>query len=448
MGRRDERHPTDGSEVGRKRMWKGYKTMNRVGILAGLREKDPRWVEELRRTADVLRERRCGPAVWLRGLVEISNHCSRNCLYCGLRTSRRDTVRYRMSMEEILECAHQAVAFGYGTLVMQSGEDPGLDVEEMAELIRRIKTEVPTPWGEPLAVTLSLGERSEEELVRWKEAGANRYLLRFETSNRVLYEAIHPRSGRKKPDGTPVEADRIEILRTLRRIGYEVGSGVMVGIPGQTYDDLANDIELFRELRLDMIGVGPYLATPGTPLGEIAASGPGRSDSQTGSSTNSQTESREGQGEGEGFARNVDRNSAKLEERTKECTEGDAEGISERASLFHTEYQVPATAEMTCRVIALARLVCPDANIPATTALATLDTQTGRNQALNSGANVIMPNLTPEKYRGYYAIYPGKAGESETAGKINLEFLRQIDVVGRTVGRGPGHSPAFQKRTM
>ncbi|MDO4557736.1 MAG: [FeFe] hydrogenase H-cluster radical SAM maturase HydE, partial [Planctomycetia bacterium] len=220
----------------------------------------------------------------------------------------------------------------------------------------------------------------------------NRYLLRFETSNRKLYEVIHPRSGRKRPDGTPVESDRFVILRTLRRLGYEVGSGVMIGIPGQSYDDLAGDIEWFRKLGLDMIGVGPFLASPGTPLGDLRSQKSG-------------------------------------------------------APELHCDDQVPATAEMTCRVISLSRILCPEANIPATTALATLDADAGRNHGLLAGANVIMPNLTPEKYRELYSIYPGKAGAHETAEVVNDGIREQIAGIGRTVGHGPGDSPAFRKRS-
>ena len=149
----------------------------------------------------------------------------------------------------------KAVQYGYGTVVLQSGEDPGLTCDWMAHLIRWIKSET------PLAVTLSLGEREDGELAAWRKAGADRYLLRFETSNRRLYEAIHP------PRNGEI-SDRPAILRKLRDLGYEVGSGVMIGIPGQTYDDLADDLELFAALNLDMIGVGPYLLHPATPLAD------------------------------------------------------------------------------------------------------------------------------------------------------------------------------------
>jgi len=226
------------------------------------------------------------------------------------------------------------------------GEDPELTGGRIAGLVERIKTET------PLAVTLSLGERDDEELIAWRRAGADRYLLRFETSNRILYERIHPpRERARKGDGQecPSRPDRLTILATLRRLGYEVGSGVMIGIPGQTYDDLAGDIELFARLALDMIGVGPYLRHPHTPLADREA--------------------------------------------WPEAPDGQ---------------QVPASEEMTYKVIALARLVCPRTNIPATTALATLNREQGRELGLVRGANVVMPNLTPPEYRALYEIYPTK----------------------------------------
>ena len=212
-----------------------------------------------------------GDEVHLRGLIEISNRCVRECHYCGLRAGNRNLRRYRMSEEEIMACVAQAHAYGYGTVVMQSGEDEGITADWMAGIIRRIRRET------PLAVTLSLGERDEADLKAWREAGADRYLLRFETSNPELYARIHPIPHPRRGDGR----SRLEILRDLAAMGYEIGSGVMVGIPGQTYDDLAPDIELFRELDLDMIGVGPFIPHPGTPLGSAPERSPRRPGSRS-----------------------------------------------------------------------------------------------------------------------------------------------------------------------
>ena len=229
-------------------------------------------------------------------------------------------------------------------------------------------------------MTLSLGERERDELALWREAGADRYLLRFETSNRELYERIHP----ARPGQV---SDRIAMLGMLRELGYEVGSGVMIGIPGQSYDDLARDLELFRDLNLDMIGVGPFLMHPETPLADP------------------QQQPAAPQGE-----------------------------------------QVPSSEPMTYKVIALTRLVCPRANIPSTTALATLNKQNGRELGLVRGANIVMPNLTPPKYRIHYEIYPNKACIQESAGMCHRCMDVRIESIGRTRGSGRGDSPNYAAR--
>lgn len=331
-------------------------------IAGWLREDDPTRLESLWQKADHVRREHVGDEVHLRGLVEVSNHCVRRCAYCGLTSDRKGLTRYRMTAGEILECARQAVALGYGTVVLQSGEDYGLMRKGVADIVRRIKSET------PLAVTLSLGERSDDELLAWKAAGADRYLLRFETSDPHLYVKIHP----SLPERV---SDRISMLKRLRAFGYEIGSGVMVGIPGQTHEVLARDIMHFRELDLDMIGVGPYLAHPETPL----------------------------------------------------ATAADAEVD-----------QVPRTEQMVYKTVALSRLVCPEANIPSTTALATLNRATGRELGLRRGANIVMPNLTPTRYRALYEIYPNKVCISETANACGMCLRSRIHGIGRTVGTGQG----------
>lgn len=342
-------------------------------ILSWLRETDAARLAELWRAADDARRRQVGDEVYLRGLIEVSNYCVRQCAYCGLRAGNTQLARYRMLPDEIVQAARRAVEFGYGTVVLQSGEDYCLSADLITEVIRQIKTQT------TLAVTLSLGERPERELAAWRAAGADRYLLRFETSDRYLFNEIHPPLGNRK-------CDRLAILRRLKKLGYEIGSGIMVGIPGQTYDSVANDILLFQKLDLDMIGIGPFIPHPGTPLGT-------------------------------GF------------------------------NIFPpvNEEQVPNTELMVYKVLALTRLLRPDANIPATTALATINKKNGRELGLQRGANVFMPNLTPLKYRRLYEIYPAKACIAETDDRCHGCLSVRIKGLGRHIGRGQGGRWTRQK---
>lgn len=335
-------------------------------LLSWLKQEDESRLRELFNAANEVRRQHVGDAVHLRGLIEISNYCVRQCGYCGIRAGNTAVERYRMNRDEILACARNAVSFGYGTVVMQAGEDCGIKTEWLADIIRTIKKET------PLAVTLSLGERPDSDLRTWREAGADRYLLRFETSNPSLYQLIHPSMPSKV-------SDRVEMLKMLRRLGYEIGSGIMVGIPGQDHETVAADLLLFRELDLDMVGVGPYISHPATPLGR-----------------------------------------------------------GEWLRPLPAEQQVPNSETMVLKVVALTRLMCPQANIPSTTALATIDREAGREKGLMSGANVVMPNLTPVEYRNKYEIYPGKACINETADQCQRCLRGRIASLGRHVGEGTG----------
>jgi biotin synthase len=273
-----------------------------------------------------------GNGVFLRGLIELSSICDRNCLYCGMRHENPNVRRYAMQDDEIVACAALAAELNFGTVVLQAGECERLWTQaRISQLIRRIKAET----GQK--ITLSLGERSEDDTAAWKAAGADRYLLRFETTDRALFNRIHPGSPQTE------EHPRIAQLKRMKAQGYEIGSGVMLGIPGQTLDSVVEDLLTFAELKLDMVGLGPYLKHPETPLGQ-----------------------------------------------------------SDQTS------EVPVSADFTCRCYALTRLLLPNANIPSTTALSTLDPLNGRILGLTSGANVFMPNLTPAVYREGYQIYPGK----------------------------------------
>lgn len=273
-----------------------------------------------------------GNGVFLRGLIELSSICDRNCLYCGMRHENPNVRRYAMQDDEIVACAALAAELNFGTVVLQAGECERLWTQaRISQLIRRIKAET----GQK--ITLSLGERCEADTAAWKAAGADRYLLRFETTDRALFNRIHPGSPQTE------EHPRIAQLKRMKAQGYEVGSGVMLGIPGQTLDSVVEDLLTFAELKLDMVGLGPYLKHPETPLGQ-----------------------------------------------------------SDQTS------EVPVSADFTCRCYALTRLLLPNANIPSTTALSTLDPLNGRTLGLTSGANVFMPNLTPAIYREGYQIYPEK----------------------------------------
>lgn len=340
-------------------------------LIRWLREENSRKLQRLWQRAHALRLQHCGDTVHLRGLVEASSYCRRHCHYCGLRAPNRSIPRYRLSQSQIVACAHEAVRLGFGSLVIQAGEDPRLTPRMIEATIRRIKAET------PLALTLSLGAQPLSVLARWRAAGADRYLLRFETSAPHLLPHIHPAAA-------SCVLTRFEQLQALRSLGYEVGTGFMVGLPGQTFDDLAEDLLLLRRIAPDMIGLGPYIPHPSTPL--VAA--PPAPDGQ----------------------------------------------------------QVPATVGMALKALALARILCPLANIPATTALAVLDPRRGRRLALARGANVIMPNISPPSAREQYQIYPGKACLSEAAGQSPQAISRAIRRMGYCVSKGPGTSPAMIRR--
>jgi len=349
--------------------------LTKLDILQWLRENRPSVLQDLFAYADTVRKQHVGDAVHLRGLIEISSHCRRQCMYCGLRRANQDLARYRMTRHEVLACAREAVALGYGTVVMQAGEDDALTGDWIAEVVRWIKRET------PLKVTLSLGERSEEDLRLWRDAGADRYLLRFETSDARLFRTIHP----ERYPGSP---DRLTLLRQLKTLGFEAGGGVMVGIPGQSFESLAEDVVAFRALDLDMIGIGPYIPHPATPLGSGKLRPP-----------------------------------------------------------IDSAQQVPPTEDMVYKMVALARIVCPTANIPSTTALATINKTHGRKQGLLVGANVVMPNLTPVKYRALYQIYPSKACIDESATDCNQCLRGQIKSLGRFAGRTAGSRGAIELDT-
>ena len=301
---------------------------------------------------------RVGKRVSLRGLIEFSNVCGKNCYYCGIRAGNVKVARYRLSEDEIVAAARQAERARYGSVVLQSGE---VASEANTAFVERVVSRLHAEFGDALGVTLCLGEQSEETYRRWRAAGAHRYLLRIESSNPELYAKLHPASHSWQA--------RVDCLRTLKRLGYITGSGVMIGVPGQTLEDLAGDIAFFAQEDLDMIGMGPFIPHPDTPLGE-------------------------------GLAMTPD----------------------------WKRHQV----ELGCRMIAVARLALKDVNIAATTALEALDPQ-GREKGLLAGANVMMPNVTPAKYRGDYKLYSDKPCQDESADLVGDVLERRIRSIGEEV---------------
>ncbi len=287
--------------------------------------------------ADYVRMKYCGNSVYIRGIIEFSNYCIRDCLYCGLRRENDNLCRYRMTPDEITGLARKIYREGVKTIVLQSGDDPGFTREILSEVITKIKLENPG-----VAVTLSIGERPNDDYKAFREAGADRYLLKHETANPSLYEQLHPGQSLKK---------RIEIIEYLKKLGYEIGSGNIIGLPKQSVTDLVNDVLLFKSLDVDMVGIGPFIPQRDTPLSEYPC--------------------------------------------------GDF--------------------RLTMKAIALTRIVTQNTNIPATTALASVNPNDGQLLGLKTGCNVIMPDFTPEQYRKNYAIYDNKA-------KVNLEEAKEVIV--------------------
>ena len=301
--------------------------------------------------ADSVRQKVLGNAVHLRGLIEFSNICRNDCLYCGIRKSNIKVTRYRLSGQEIVETAKQAAVLGFKTLVMQSGEDMHFTSARLCRIIEEIKKF-------DVAVTLSIGERPYADYKAFKDAGADRYLLRIETTDRDLYHRLDPEMSWDK---------RYECLLMLKELGYELGSGIMVGLPDQTLESIADDLIFLKNLEIDMAGIGPFIPHPDTPLKNAAG----------------------------------------------------------------------GSLHLALRTMAIMRLMMPDINIPATTAMETLHPD-GRIMALQSGANVVMPNVTQSEYRRLYLLYPNKPAVNEEPAHLNSAVAQKIIAIGRTIGTGYG----------
>ena len=323
--------------------------------------------DALSAAARALKLKVIGRGISLRALIEMDNHCAKNCLYCGIRRGNRKVKRYRIPEGEVVATALAACRQGYGSVVLQGGE---IESEANTRRVESILRGIREACGDGFGVTLSLGEQTEEVYRRWREAGAHRYLLRIETSNPALYATLHPA-------GHSWER-RAGCLRVLRRLGYQTGTGVMWGLPGQSLGDLAADIEFFREMDIDMIGMGPFIPHPDTPLGRGRAVTP------------------------EFAARQI------------------ALGL---------------------RMVAATRLQLRDVNIAATTALQALD-ETGREKAIAAGANVLMPNATDTARRKEYQLYPGKPCLEEASGACSACLEFRVRALGETLLRGVrGDSP-------
>ena len=306
---------------------------------------DPTAVDNLFAEAAALRDRVYGRTIFLRGLIEISNHCRNNCLYCGIRRDVK-TQRYRLSKEQILDCCQTGHNLGFRTFVLQGGEDAWFTDEVLCDIVADIKHRFPD-----CAVTLSLGERGRDSFRRLREAGADRYLLRHETADASHYALLHPAEMSFE--------HRMQCLYDLRDLGYQVGTGFMVGSPFQTLDTLKKDLTFIAEFHPDMVGIGPFIPADGTPFANRPA----------------------------------------------------------------------GSIDLTLRLLAILRLLLPDVLLPATTALGTLH-PSGRERAIAAGANVIMPNLSPQDTRALYSIYNNKLSTLSEAAETVADIRARLLAIG------------------
>ena len=310
--------------------------------------------DELRRLAVETRKKHYGNSVYIRGLIEISNICKNDCLYCGIRRSNKDCERYRLTKEQILSCCDEGYALGFRTFVMQGGEDAYFTDERLCDIVSAIKGKYPD-----CAVTLSMGERSRESYERLYAAGADRYLLRHETATADHYEKLHPSEMRFE--------ERMQCLRDLKDIGFQTGCGFMVGSPYQTYADIARDLKFIEEFKPQMCGIGPFIPHKATPFASFDA----------------------------------------------------------------------GTVELTCYLLSIVRLICPTVLLPATTALGSIE-EGGRERGILSGANVVMPNLSPVDNRKKYELYNNKLYSNAESAQAKAELEKRIKSIGYEVVEARG----------
>lgn len=318
-------------------------------FLALLTRRSPETDERLRQSASRVRESVYGDTVFVRGLIEITNYCKNDCLYCGIRRSNHAVERYRLSEEEILACAARGAELGFSTFVLQGGEDPYFTDDRLCALLERLKECYPHK-----AVTLSLGERSRESYRRLRRGGADRYLLRHESADCEHYSRLHPEEMRLE--------SRMRCLEDLRAEGFQVGCGMMVGSPHQTPKHLAKDLAFIARFQPEMCGVGPFIPHAQTPFAAHPA----------------------------------------------------------------------GSGALTCFLLSLVRLSCPSVLLPATTALSTLG-EGGRAEGMRWGANVVMPNLSPEDAKARYQLYDRKLSHGAEAAEGLEQLKQEMSAIGRRV---------------
>ena len=302
--------------------------------------------DKLAKSAVYIRKKIYENKVFIRGLIEISNICKNDCLYCGIRRSNKNCERYRLTSREILNCVHEGYHLGFRTFVLQGGEDPFFTDDILCSLLREIKKYYPDS-----AITLSLGERNKKSYESLFDAGADRYLLRHETADKEHYELLHPKDMSFE--------NRMNCLKDLREIGYAVGCGFMVGSPYQTSLHIAKDLKFIEEFKPDMCGIGPFIPHKDTPFNNKTA----------------------------------------------------------------------GTLELTCYLLSIIRLIYPPILLPATTALGTIDNN-GREIGILSGANVVMPNLSPVNVRKKYELYDNKICTGEESAQCKNCLNRRIQAIG------------------
>ena len=376
-----------------------------------------------------------GPEVYFRGLIEISNKCRKNCLYCGIRGGNCNVQRYEMTDEQVLQEAQFALDAGYGSIAIQGGErSDSAFIERITRLLYQIRRLQPGGASgtntNNLGITLSLGEQSREVYREWKNAGASRYLLRIEASNRELYEKIHPgfaltSSAQETTHNTqqPMpgrgaacsEAQmhsyqrRVQALHDLKSEGYLLGSGIMIGLPFQTHALLEEDLQFLKDLQVDMVGMGPYIPHKDTPLGQIVAWWKETPPHEAAA------ELQEGALRGSAFLEEP--SLATLPEHLRQLAlqpRGDFWNVSNAKLL-----------DLCIDMVARLRILMPHINIAATTALQVLHPD-GREMALLAGANVIMPNMTESSLRGNYSLYEGKQGVADDAASTRDKLLENL----------------------